>query len=71
MYIAVLVYSLVLLLRRRLSAGRFVVFLLIPVLLFGANTLVNYRETGYPIVMDSYSGRDLYAANNPDTSTEY
>ena len=70
-YIAVLVYSLVLLLRRRLSAGRFVVFLLIPVLLFGANTLVNYRETGYPIVMDSYSGRDVYAANNPDTTTGY
>lgn len=70
-YIAVLLYSLVRLLRRQLSAGRFVVFLLIPVLLFGANTLVNYRETGYPIVMDSYSGQDFYAANNPDTSTEY
>lgn len=70
-YIAVLVYSLVLLLRRKLSAGRFAVFLLIPILLFGANTLVNYRETGYPIVMDSYSGRDVYAANNPDTTTRY
>ena len=70
-YIAVLIYSLVLLVRRQLPAGRFAIFLLIPVLLFGANTLVNYRETGYPIVMDSYSGQDFYAANNPDTSTEY
>lgn len=70
-YIAVLIYSLVLLVRRQLPVGRFAIFLLIPVLLFGANTLVNYRETGYPIVMDSYSGRDFYAANNPEASAGY
>lgn len=70
-YAAVLIYSLVLLVRRQLPAGRFVVFLLIPAVLFGANTLVNYRETGYPIVMDSYSGRDFYAANNPEASAGY
>ena len=70
-YIAVLIYSLVLLVRRQLPAGRFAIFLLIPVLLFGANTLMNYRETGYPIVMDSYSGRDFYAANNPEASAGY
>ncbi len=70
-YIAVLIYSLVLLIRRQLPAGRFAIFVLIPVLLFGANTLVNYRETGYPIVMDSYSGRDFYAANNPEASAGY
>lgn len=70
-YAAVLIYSLVLLVRRQIPAGRFVVFLLIPAVLFGANTLVNYRETGYPIVMDSYSGRDFYAANNPEASAGY
>lgn len=70
-YIAVLIYSLVLLVRRQLPVGRFAIFLLIPVLLFGANTLVNYRETGYPIVMDSYSGQDFYAANNPEASAGY
>ena len=70
-YIAVLIYSLVLIIRRQLPAGRFAIFLLIPALLFGANTLVNYRETGYPIVMDSYSGRDFYAANNPEASAGY
>jgi hypothetical protein len=70
-YIAVLVYSLVSLLRRRITSGRFAVFLLIPVILFGCNTLVNYRETGYPIVMDSYSGADFYVANNPNATTGY
>lgn len=70
-YAVVLIYSLVLLVRRQLPIGRFAIFLLIPVLLFGANTLVNYRETGYPIVMDSYSGRDFYAANNPEASAGY
>lgn len=70
-YIAVLVYSFVVFLRRRISAGRFAAFLLIPVVLFGCNTLVNYRETGYPIVMDSYSGDGFYCANNPNASTGY
>ena len=70
-YIAVLIYTLVLVCRRRITAGRFAVLLLIPVLVFGANTLVNYRETGYPIVMDSYSGDDFYWANNPNASADY
>ena len=70
-YIAVLLYSFMKLVRRDLSVNRLALLLLIPTVLFGANTLVNYRETGYPIVMDSYSGKDFYAANNANASTEY
>ena len=65
-YAAVIVYTLALVFRRRITVGRLAVLLLIPALVFGANTLVNYRETGYPVVMDTYSGKDLYMANNPD-----
>lgn len=70
-YIAVLVYTLLFVIRRRITVIRFAVLLLVPVLLFGANTLVNYRETGYPIVMDTYSGSDFYEANNPQASAGY
>lgn len=70
-YAAVIVYTLIQVFRRRFSAVRFAVMLLIPVLVFGANTLVNYRETGYPVVMDTYSGKDLYIANNPDPCDYY
>ena len=70
-YAAVIVYTLIQVFRRRFSAVRFAVMLLIPVLVFGANTLVNYRETGYPVVMDTYSGKDLYIANNPNPCDYY
>ncbi len=70
-YIAVLLYSLMKLVRRDLSVKRLALLLLIPTVLFGVNTLVNYRETGYLIVMDSYSGKDFYAVNNANASNEY
>lgn len=58
-YLAVLGYTLLSALRKRqvLSA---VAAALLPILVLGLNLAVNYRETGELILLESYSGTDLY-----------
>ena len=58
-YLAVLGYTLLSALQKRqvLSA---VAAVLLPILALGLNLAVNYRETGELILLESYSGTDLY-----------
>lgn len=71
-YLPILVYTLVCWRRGQLSGRRTALLFLVPALVMGANTAVNYRETGHWIVTDNYSGRDFYVANNPCTKpTDY
>lgn len=48
--------------KHRLSA----IILLVPILVLGFNTAVNYRETGELIVLENYSGSDLYVSSRSD-----
>ncbi len=43
-----------------------VIILLVPFLVLGLNTAVNYRETGEFVVFENYSGSDMYVASRPD-----
>ena len=41
-----------------------VIFL--PILVIGLNATVNYRETGEFVLLENYSGSDMYVASRPD-----
>ena len=41
--------------------------ILIPVIIFGCNLMVNYRETGEWILLENYSGTDIYKAAVPNS----
>ena len=61
-YITVLTYSLIWLLKEKnikSAAG----LLLLPLVILSINTAVNYRETGEFILLENYSGSDMYTAS--------
>jgi hypothetical protein len=65
LYLAVLLYALVIFAKdRRLLPA--ILVLLLPALLLGLNCWVNYRETGEVILLQNYSGTDLFYAFSPD-----
>ncbi len=61
---AVLVFSLLWCIRNRKPALA-LLFVAVPLLLLGCNMAVNYRETGEIILLENYSGGDLYTAARP------
>ena len=71
-YLALLGYTLVSAFKKR-KPGRAATALLFPVLVLGLNLAINYRETGEMILLESYSGADVYitaCANAPVTIEE-
>ena len=64
-YVAILGYTLVFAGRKRKLFSAFAAVLL-PALVLSANLAVNYRETGELILLESYSGADLYITAYPD-----
>ena len=64
-YAAILGYTLVAAGQKRKLLGAFAAVLL-PILVLSANLAVNYRETGELILLESYSGADLYITASPD-----
>lgn len=64
-YLAVLLYTLFFCLKnKKLPLAVFA--LLLPGILLGLNCWVNYRETGEVILLQNYSGTDVYRAFSPD-----
>ncbi len=64
-YLPILVYSLIWSCKNRktaLVAG----LVLLPAIVLGLNLAVNYRETGEFILLENYSGSDLYTATSYD-----
>ena len=65
-YFAVLAYSFWWYVKnRRLKIGIGIV--LLPLLVLGLNVAVNYRETGEIILLENYSGSDIYVASRVDS----
>lgn len=64
-YIFILGYSVYWVLKNR-KARIGMMVLLFPILVLGLNIAVNYRETGELIVLENYSGSDMYVATRPD-----
>ena len=64
-YVTILGYSLYWVIKNR-KPGIGTIILLAPVLILGLNTAVNYRETGELIVLENYSGSDMYVASRAD-----
>ena len=58
-YLAILGYTLAVDIRKK-KGIQAVAALLLPILILGLNLAVNYRETGEMILLESYSGTDLY-----------
>ena len=58
-YLAILGYTLIVDVRKK-KGIQAVAALLLPILILGLNLAVNYRETGEMILLESYSGTDLY-----------
>lgn len=69
LFIVACIFTIVMTVIKRLSLKRTIIVLAVPFLLIGLNTLVNYRETGYFITLENYSGVSMYLANNPNTKT--
>lgn len=69
-YICILVYTLYVFVSGRKWSGAAAV-LLLPVILLSVNLCVNYRETGEMILLESYSGVDMYKAVSPKTTLTY
>ena len=66
-YLAVLACTLAFCLRRR--RFRLAAFaLLLPMVLLGLNLWVNYRETGELVLLQNYSGTDLFRAFSPNAA---
>lgn len=64
-YLAVLLYTLVFCLKNK-TLPLAIFALLLPAVLLGLNCWVNYRETGEVILLQNYSGTDVYRAFSPD-----
>ena len=64
-YFFILGYSLYWIVKNKKLTLGFII-LLVPILVLSFNTAVNYRETGELIVLENYSGSDLYVASRPD-----
>ena len=65
-YLAILLYSLSWSWKNKkymIAAG----IILLPILILGVNVSVNYKETGEIILLENYSGYDLYNASQPDS----
>ncbi len=65
-YLAIMLYSLSWSWKNKkhiIAAG----IILLPILILGVNVSVNYRETGEIILLENYSGYDLYSASQPDS----
>ena len=69
-YICILAYTVYVFVSGKKWSGAAVV-LLLPVVLLSVNLCVNYRETGEIILLDSYSGTDMYKAVSPNTTLTY
>ena len=71
-YLAIVGYTLFSVLQKR-QLFRAIAAVLLPILVLSLNLAVNYRETGELILMESYSGTDLYitaCADAPVTIAE-
>ena len=66
-YAAILLYTAVSCFRRK-KPGLFALLLAVPLVLLGLNLLVNYRETGEWVLLQNYSGTDLYRSSCPQAS---
>lgn len=69
-YICILAYTVYVFVSGKKWSGAAAV-LLLPIILMSANLCVNYRETGEIILLDSYSGTDMYKAVSPKTTLTY
>lgn len=65
-YLTILVYSLVWFVRNRGHWRRLIGVLLLPVVVLSINVAVNYRETQEFILLENYSGSDLYTSSRID-----
>ncbi|MED0665967.1 glycosyltransferase family 39 protein [Bacillus badius] len=57
--------------RQKQVAFRSVLVFLVPVSLLGANGWHNYSLHGEFVLLENYSGQNLYIANNPDTKAAF
>ena len=64
-YLTVLIYTLLWCLSRK-NGKMAVMLLLLPVVVLSLNIAINYRETGEIILLENYSGSDLYTATRSD-----
>ena len=64
-YFCILGYSLFWSIKER-KPGLGFIMLCAPILVLGLNTAVNFRETGELVVLENYSGSDMYVASRPD-----
>lgn len=64
-YLTVLGYTLISACKKR-KPGRAAAALLLPLLVLGLNMAINYRETREMILLESYSGTDLYVTASED-----
>lgn len=60
----------ILTLRKRLPVKYLAGYLAVFAAILALNTCVNYRETGYPIMLEDYGASAAYLANNPNTRTD-
>ena len=64
-YASVLGYSLYWVFKnKKTGIGAFI--LLLPILILGMNVAVNYKETGELVILENYSGSDMYVASRSD-----
>lgn len=59
----------ILTIQKRFPVRKAVALAMSFVLFLGVNTLVNYRETGYVVMIENYGGVPMYQANNSNTKT--
>jgi len=68
-YAAAVLGTLPALRRREISAWGFLLLLAVPGLVLLGNARLNARESGRAVLLENYSGGDLYMANNAHTRT--
>lgn len=68
-WIGVLAFTLYAAATRRVGLRLVLWAAIVPAAVLGVNTFVNFRETGQLILMESYSGRDMYIALNPKATS--
>lgn len=64
-----LVWSLIFVLRKKISIKKFITMVSAFVVIIVINTLVNYREIREWVVLENYSAYSIYLANNSNTQT--
>ncbi len=70
-WVPIIAYTVICVIKKQFPLRRAMILKAVFALILGINVLVNYRETGHWVWMENYSGRDLYAANNPHTLAKY